>query len=201
VLQKEYVILAPTRNELDLLNDDSIAEYFEKIRSKQIDILINNAGINVPQWIEEMTDENIRDTIQINLIAPIKLIRGVVGGMKKRKWGRIINISSAFGIVARGKQTLYVATKHGINGVTKALALELAPYNILVNSVCPGFAKTDMVIKRNSLEKIKSLESDIPIGRLVTPNEIAEVVRFLLSEKNTYMTGEQVVIDGGFTIK
>lgn len=201
LLRKEYIVLAPTRQELDLLKDDSISRYLERVHKKKIQILINNAGINVPQWIEDMTDENIRDTVQINLIAPIKLIRGVAGGMKKRKWGRIVNISSAFGIVGRGKQTLYVATKHGINGITKALALELAPYNILVNSICPGFAETDLVLKRNTPEKIKHLESDIPLGRLVTPKEIAETVKFLISEKNTYMTGESLIVDGGFTIK
>jgi 3-oxoacyl-[acyl-carrier protein] reductase len=200
-LRKEYRILAPTREELNLLDDTSIEKYLMRIKKVPVDILINNAGVNVPQWIEEMTDENIHQTIQTNLIAPIKLIRGVVGGMKVRKWGRIINMSSAFAIVARGKQTLYVATKHGLNGMTKALALELAPYNILVNAVCPGFARTDLVIKRNTPEKIKSLESDIPLGRLVMPKEIAELVMFLTSEKNTYITGANLVIDGGFTIQ
>ncbi len=139
------------------------------------------------------------NTIQVNLIAPIRLIRGFIGNMKKNKWGRIINISSAFGIVARGKQVLYSATKHGINGVTKALALELAQYNILVNSVCPGFAKTDLVVKRNSPEKIATLEKDIPLGRLAEPSEIANLVEFLISDKNTYMTGSCIIIDGGFT--
>lgn len=200
LLHKDYRIIAPTREELNLLNDTSIEKYLRDIKSIPVDILINNAGINVPQWIEEMTDENIYQTMQTNLVAPIKLIRGVIGGMKSRKWGRVINMSSAFGIVARGKQTLYVATKHGLNGVTKALALELAPYNILVNAVCPGFAKTDMVIRRNSPAKIAALEEKIPLGRLVNPDEIAGIVRFLISEKNTYITGETILIDGGFTV-
>lgn len=200
-LRKDYKILAPTRKELDLLDDASIEKYLNRIKPMPVDIIINNAGINFPQWVEEMTDENIYQTIQINLTAPIKIIRGVVSGMKSRKWGRIVNMSSAFGIVARGKQTLYVATKHGVNGMTKALALELAPYNILVNAVCPGFARTDMVVKRNSPDKIAALESKIPLGRLVEPKEIAEAVYFLISEKNTYITGETLLIDGGFTIE
>ncbi len=200
-LRKSYRVLAPSRNELDLLDDASIRKYTKKLSTGTIDILINNAGVNYPAWIDEMTDENIAETIQVNLAAPFKIVRAVVPGMKKRKWGRIINISSAFGIVARGKQTLYAATKHGINGFTKALALELAPHNILVNSVCPGFAKTDMVVARNSKEKIAKLEADIPLGRLVNPTEIAELVAFLISDKNTYMSGECVVIDGGFTVR
>lgn len=200
-LEKKYVIIAPARRELDLLDNKSIESFIEKNKEKEIDIIINNAGINFPQWIEEISDENLENTIQINLIAPIRLIRGFVGNMKKNKYGRIINISSAFGIVARGKQVLYSSTKHGINGVTKALALELAQYNILVNSVCPGFAKTDLVVKRNSPEKIATLEKDIPLGRLVEPSEIANLVEFLISDKNTYMTGSCIIIDGGFTSK
>lgn len=200
-LKKSYNILAPTRNELDLLDNKSIDVFIKKNKSTKIDIIINNAGINFPQWIEEVSDENIQNTIQINLIAPIRLIRGFVGSMKKNQWGRIVNISSAFGIVARGKQVLYSSTKHGINGATKALALELAQYNILVNSVCPGFTKTDLVIKKNSPEKIAILEKDIPLGRLADPKEIANLVEFLISDKNTYMTGSCVVIDGGFICK
>lgn len=198
-LKKDYRVIAPSRRELDLMDDKSIGNYLASIRNKTIDILINNAGVNYPQWIEEMTDENIRETIQVNLAAPIKLVRGVVGGMKKQKWGRVINISSAFGIVARGKQVLYCATKHGLNGMTKALALELAKDNILVNALCPGFARTDLVVKRNSPEKVAALETAIPLGRLVEPSEIAEVVAFLISEKNTYMIGSVLLVDGGFS--
>jgi 3-oxoacyl-[acyl-carrier protein] reductase len=197
-LKKNYIILTPTRGELNLLDNASIKSYVKKNENVKVDIIINNAGINFPQWIEEIEDENIERTIQINLIAPIKLIRGFVKNMKKNKWGRIVNISSAFGIVARGKQTIYSATKHGINGVTKALALELAGDNILVNSVCPGFTKTDLVVRTNTPEKIAVLEKDIPLGRLANPEEIANLVEFLISDENTYMTGSCVVIDGGF---
>src|SRR3989338_5762225 len=200
LLKKDYIIVAPTRKELNLLNNQSIENFVKKNRNKEIDIIINNAGINFPQWIEEMTDENIESTLRINLEAPIRLVRGLVGYMIKQRWGRIINMSSGFGIVARGKQVLYSATKHGINGVTKALALELAQYNILVNSVCPGFTSTEMVL-RNPREKIKALENDIPLGRLAQPIEIAKLIRFLISEDNTYITGATVVIDGGFTSK
>lgn len=200
-LKNSYNMLSPTRKELDLSDNKSIDAFIKKNKNAKIDIIINNAGINFPQWIEDLSDENIENTIQINLVAPIRLIRGFVGNMKKNKWGRIINISSAFGIVARGKQTLYSATKHGINGVTKALALELAKDNILVNSVCPGFTKTDLVVKKNSPEKIAILEKDIPLGRLADPAEIANLVEFLVSDKNTYMTGSCVVIDGGFVSK
>jgi 3-oxoacyl-[acyl-carrier protein] reductase len=200
-LKSNYNIIAPARDELDLSENLSIDKFIEKNKDARVDIIINNAGINFPQWIGEMTDENIKDTMQINLIAPICLIRGFVGNMKKNRWGRIINISSMFGLVARGKQVLYSATKHGINGVTKALALELAKDNILVNSVCPGFTKTDLVLKTNSQEKITLLEKDIPLGRLAEPEEIANLVEFLVSDKNSYITGSCIVIDGGYICK
>ena len=201
LLQKEkYKIIAPMRQELDLSKPISIKHLIEINKKAEIDILINNAGINFPQWIDELEDENINQHIQINLVSAIKLIRAFVPQMKKQKWGRIVNISSIFGIVARGKQTMYSATKHAINGVTKALALELGPYNILVNSVCPGFTKTDLVM-RNPPEKIAALAKDVPLGRLAEPEEIANLVSFLISDKNTYITGTSVVIDGGFTCR
>lgn len=197
---ENYKIISPTREELDLSNNSSINRYIETHKDLKVDILINNAGINLPTWIDELTDENINQHTQINLVSPIKLINSFVPHMKKNRWGRIINISSIFGIVARGKQTMYSATKHAINGVTKALALELGPNNILVNSVCPGFTNTDLV-KRNSPEKNASIAKDIPLGRFAEPKEIAELVSFLISDKNTYINGQCLIIDGGFTCR
>jgi len=120
-LKKEnYKIIAPARQELNLSNNTSIDQYIKTHKDLKIDILINNAGINFPQWINELEDENLQQHIQINLTSPIKLIRAFSKHMINQKWGKIINISSIFGIVARGKQTMYTATKHGLNGVTKA---------------------------------------------------------------------------------
>lgn len=197
---KKYIIISPNRQELDLADKQSISRYFEKHKNIPIDILINNAGINYPQWIHELEDENIIHTLSVNLIAPIRLIRACTQHMMQKKWGRIVNISSMFGIVARGKQSAYVASKHGMLGLTKALALELGQYNILVNAVCPGFVKTDLT-NRNSKEKNDILAKDIPLKRFAKPEEIAEVVAFLVSERNTYINGASIVVDGGYTCK
>lgn len=197
---ENYKIIAPSRQELDLNDSSSINRYLKTNNNFKIDILINNAGINLPTWIDELSDDNIKQHTQINLISPIKLISAFAPYMKKNKWGRIINISSIFGVVARGKQTMYTATKHSINGVTKALALELGPYNILINSVCPGFINTELT-KRNPPEKNNILIKDIPLGRFAEPKEIAELIFFLVSDKNTYINGAEIIIDGGFTCR
>src|SRR3989344_2994080 len=196
--EEKYNIISPNRQELDLASDVSLSNYFEKNKNIPVDILINNAGINNPQWIHELEDENITRTFAVNLIAPLKLIRTYSHHMIQKQWGRIINISSMFGIVARGKQLSYVASKHGMCSLTKALALELGQYNILVNVVCPGFVKTDLT-NRNSNEKNDILAKDIPLKRFAKPEEIAEVVAFLISERNTYINGASIVIDGGYT--
>lgn len=199
LLSKEgYTVIAPSRAELNLNDYGSVNNYLQKNKNLKIDILINNAGINFPQYIDELVDSNIHDTMQTNLISPILLIRGLIKHMKKNKWGRVVNISSMFGIVARGKQVLYTASKHGINGVTKSLALELGPHNILVNSVCPGYTNTELTL-RNSPEKNAALAKDVPLGRFANPKEIANLVLFLISDKNTYITGAEILIDGGFT--
>ena len=201
VLKKAgYNPVAPTRQELDLKDRNSITNFIKKNKNLKIYALINNAGINSPQWIEEIGDENIDETIQVNLIAPILLARGFIPLLKKNKIAHIINISSMFGVIARGKQVIYSASKSGINGVTKSLALELAQYNILVNSICPGFVDTDLT-RRNSSEKNAQLAKDVPLGRFAKAQEIAYLIEFLISEKNTYITGETMLIDGGYTAK
>lgn len=198
--RRGYRVIAPTRKELDLNDISSFKKYFSDHPDQKIDILINNAGINKPEWIDEMHDETISETIQVNLTSAFFLARACVPYMKQQKWGRIINISSLFGIIARGKQSLYSATKHGLNGFTKSLALELAPYNILVNSICPGFTKTQLVL-RNPPGKIKAIENDIPLGRLADPIDIAHAALFLASDVSSYITGHTLIIDGGYSCK
>lgn len=195
-----YHVLTPPREELNLQDPQSIASFITKHKKLTLYALVNNAGVNNPEWLEEINDQNIAETFQVNLIAPILLIRGFVPHLKKNKLSHIVNISSMFGIVARSKQVLYTATKFGLNGVTKALALELAQHNILVNSVCPGFVATDLT-RKNSPQKNLQLAKDVPLGRFAAPAEIAYLVQFLISPQNTYITGETIIIDGGYTSK
>ena len=139
--------------------------------------------------------------INVNLVAPMKLIRGMVGSMKAQHYGRIVNIGSIWASVSKAGRCVYSATKNGIHGITNTLAVELAEYNILVNTVCPGFTMTELTKKNNTPEQIRQISEDIPMGRMAEPEEIAEVIYFLASERNTYLTGQKILVDGGFAEK
>ena len=159
------------------------------------------AGINEIDSITDISESDLQRMVQINLMAPIRLIRGIVPNMIQQKYGRIVNIGSIWGLAGKPGRTVYAATKHGIHGITQTLAVELAPYNILVNTVCPGFTLTELTRKNNSEKQIAEISEFIPLGRMATPEEQAKVVCFLAGETNTYITGQQLAVDGGYTAK
>lgn len=197
-LKNDYEIVAPTKDELNLDNIESINNFIKNC-STNFDILINNAGINIIKKIDSILDEDIEKINTTNLVAPLKLIQFVAKGMKENKNGKIINISSIWGIRSKEKRTLYSGTKFGLIGITKALARELGEYNILVNAVCPGFTATDLTMQSLSKEELEDLQNQIPLKRLANPNEIAKTIKFLISNENSYITGQSIIIDGGFT--
>ena len=199
--QNGYEVCAPTHTALDLDDDKSIVDFISSRRDNGFDVIINNAGCNDINLIEEITDEEIRHMIAVNLVAPLMLIRGLVAHMKRQKYGRIVNIGSVWGVVGKPGRIIYSATKHGIHGITQTLAVELAPYNIMVNTVCPGYTLTDLTKKNNSRQQIEVISEQIPLGRMAEPHEIAEVAAFLASKKNSYITGQQIVVDGGYVAR
>lgn len=194
----DYKVLTPSRLELDLSLDYSVESYLAKL-DEPIDTLINNAGINRIAKLENIQNEDVRDTLQINLLTPFRLIQFLAPQMKARKYGRIVNISSLWGVVSRDGRTSYSMSKTALNGMTRSLAVELAPFNILVNAVAPGYVMTDLTRQNNSPAEIEKISQSIPIQRLAKPEEIAGVVSFLCSEQNTYLTGQTIVVDGGYT--
>ena len=165
----------------------------------RIDVLVNNAGINDIHMVEDITEQEMLSMMHINLLAPIRLIRGTVPNMKKQQYGRIVNIGSIWGVAGKAGRTVYAATKHGIHGVTQTLAVELAPYNILINTICPGYTLTALTRKNNTEEQIQEISSCIPMGRMAEPEEQAKAICFLAGEGNTYITGQQITVDGGYT--
>jgi NAD(P)-dependent dehydrogenase (short-subunit alcohol dehydrogenase family) len=200
-LQGEGIrVLSPLSNELDLSSSVSIDRYLSTL-TQPIDILINNAGINRLGSIDEISSSDFEDVIQINLLGHFRLTQGLVKGMKTRLYGRIVNISSIWSLVSRERRMAYSATKAAINGLTRAQALELAPYNILVNALAPGYVNTDLTKKNNTSVELEAIATQIPLGRLAEPSEIAECVAFLCSPKNSYITGQVIAIDGGYLCK
>lgn len=196
-----YEVIAPSRQELNLLDNDSIKKFIQQYEKRGIDIIVNNAGINDLGLIDEIDDENIFNTLQTNLIAPMKLLRGFVPYMKKQNYGRVVNIASIWAIVSKPGRVTYSASKNGIHGVTNTLAVELGEFNILTNTVCPGFTATELTYKNNSQEDIENICRKIPVHRMAKPEEIAKLVYFLGSDENTYINGQKIAIDGGFTVQ
>lgn len=191
-------VLTPARSEMDLLSNESVDGYLSMLE-QPIDILVNNAGINPLGGGVEIADSDIENALKVNLVSPMRLMRAVLPGMIKRNYGRIVNISSIWGSVSKAGRVVYSASKAGLNGVTRTIAVETAMHNVLVNAVAPGFVNTELT-RRNIKEKeLRDIVGSIPIGRLAEPSEIAETVAFLCSERNSYITGQTIIVDGGYT--
>ena len=139
--------------------------------------------------------------LEVNLKSPIRILRALVPQMKVQQYGRIVNIGSIWSVVSKRGRAVYSVTKHGIHGLTKTLAVELAGHNVLVNTVCPGFTLTELTRKNNTQEQIDEISKEIPLGRMANPEEIASAVCYLVSERNTYLTGQLIAVDGGYTSK
>lgn len=163
---------------------------------EKIDVLVNNAGITKDGLILRMKKEDFQQVIDINLTGTFNMTRNVIPYMMKQRSGRIINMASVVGITGNAGQTNYAASKAGIIGFTKSLAKEVASRNILVNAIAPGFIDTDMTSVLSDTVK-ESINAQIPLKRMGTPNEIAKVVKFLASDDSSYITGQVINIDGG----
>jgi 3-oxoacyl-[acyl-carrier-protein] reductase len=168
-----------------------IIEHFE-----QIDVLVNNAGITKDNLILRMKEEEFTDVINVNLVGTFNITKNVIKYMTKKRYGKIINLSSVVGISGNAGQSNYAASKAGIIGFTKSIAKELASRNIIANAVAPGFIQTDMtnVLKDEIKEAI---EGTIPLKRLGTAEDVAKVVKFLASDESSYITGQVINVDGG----
>lgn len=177
-------------------------ELVEAVKEKfgRLDILVNNAGIIKDKALMMMTEADWHDVIDTNLGGTFNVTRNAVVSFLKEKSGSIINITSITGIIGMARQTNYAASKAGIIGFTKALAKEVAPFNIRVNAVAPGFIDTDMLVNLKD-EYRKKLAEHIPLGRMGAADDVANAVKFLLSEAAAFITGQVLVVDGGLSIR
>ena len=164
-----------------------------------VDILVNNAGITRDNLFMRMSDEEWQSVIDVNLTATFKLCKGVLRGMMKARWGRIVNISSVVGATGNPGQGNYAAAKAGMIGMSKSLAYEVASRGITVNAVAPGFIATAMTDKLTDDQK-SAILGQIPSGRMGTPEEIAAAVLYLASPEAAYVTGTTLHVNGGMAM-
>ena len=173
-----------------------LCKYLSKLR--KIDILINNAGINFSELNKKINLEKYNKLMNINLKAVFLITSTVSKIMQKNKFGRIVNISSIASHRVREGRTVYSASKFGLEGFTKTLSLELAKYNILVNSIAPGFINTEMTRTMLTKNEIKKLSYQVPLKRLGKTEDITNATIFLCSNLNQFINGHTLVVDGGF---
>lgn len=183
----------------DLADPASTSALAERVSALAPDILVNNAGINKIAPFAEIDPDDFRRLQAVNVTAPFMLCRAVVPAMKAKSWGRIVNISSIWGKISKEQRASYSATKFALDGLTAALAAEVAQYGILANCIAPGFIDTELTRKVLGESGIAELVAKVPARRLGRPQEIAAFVAWLAGPENTYISGQNIAIDGGFT--
>ncbi|QWE31052.1 SDR family NAD(P)-dependent oxidoreductase [Polynucleobacter sp. Adler-ghost] len=162
------------------------------------DILINNAGMNINNDFLDISNETFNAIQRVNVFAPFRLCQASLPAMKERGWGRIVNISSIWGKISMSGRAAYSASKFALDGMTVALSAEYAKYGVMANCVAPGFTATDLTRETLGIEMMEHISSQfIPLKRLATPNEVANFIVWLCSEDNSYISGQNLAIDGG----
>ena len=185
--------------QVDFSSMEELQAFADEVKNIKPDILINNAGINKNAPFLEITPKDFSIINQVNVFSPFLLCQAVIPGMVEKKWGRIINIASIWGKISRQYRASYSASKFALDGLTLALAAEYAENGILANCVSPGFTDTELTSKTLGESGINEILKIIPIGRMATPSEIASFVVWLASPMNSYISGQNIAIDGGFS--
>lgn len=184
---------------VDFTDAAATERFADALAAWDVDILVNNAGINAIAPFAQLPPADFDRILQVNVRAPFLLCRAVVGPMRRKGWGRIVNITSIFGKVTKEFRGAYSASKFALDGMTAALAAEVASEGVLANCVAPGVIDTELTRRVLGDAGVAALVARIPIGRLGTPQEIAALVAWLAGPENTYITGQNIAIDGGFT--
>lgn len=183
----------------DFTDFDNIETLCKKLSEINVDVLINNAGINIISDFCSITSNDFLRVQRVNVYAPFRLSQAVIPNMLANSWGRIVNISSVWGKISKAGRASYSTSKFGIDGMTLALANEVASQGILCNCVAPGFIDTEMTWNNLGQTGVDKILENVPIKRLAKVEEVANLVYMLGSEQNTYISGQNIAIDGGFT--
>lgn len=184
---------------VDFSNDSSVTSFLKDLNKYSIDILVNNAGINKIDTFGEINPEDWLRIQKVNVEGPFRLCHDLAPKMARRNWGRIVNVGSIFSHVTKEKRASYSTSKFAVVGMSKALALDYATSNVLVNVVSPGFIDTELTRTVLSEADIRNLTAQVPMKRLGQAEEIANLVTYLSSEQNSFITAQNILIDGGFT--
>ena len=182
----------------NFLDDTSTEEFLKLISNESFDVCVNNAGINRIDPFREVKHDDWDDIIKVNLTAPFKVQQVVSRSMASRRYGRIVNIASVWSEISTPKRACYSSSKFGIRGLTLAAAAELAEHNVLINAVSPGFTLTDLTRNVLGPERMQEISDMIPMRRMAEVDEISRVVLFVASNLNTYISGQNIIADGGF---
>ena len=198
-LNNENPLILWVKADFSTLGD--IEKFSEQLKTyDSIDICVNNAGINIIKPNDVCSQTEYQQLININLTAPFQILQTLLPVMRNNGWGRIINIASIWSKISTPNRSMYSMSKAGLAGLTRSLAVEYGKSNILVNAISPGFTLTELTKHSLSVAEIKSLSEQIPLQRFANPIEIANAVLFLCSDLNTYITGQNIILDGGFSI-
>lgn len=195
---KNYNIIAPKRSELNLDDVHSIKGYMQDFK-QSVDVFIHCAGFNEPKTFVDIQDQDINRTMTINSLSFYHLTQALLHNNCLKENSYVLGISSIYGLISRKNRFSYTASKYCLNGMVKSLSLELAPRGIKVNVLSPGFVATKMTYKNNSEEKIQGFINKIPLRKLAQPLDIAKTAYYLCSDDNAYITGQNIVADGGYT--
>lgn len=185
---------------LDLSDDNSVNDFLSQIEKlNSVDILVNNAGINIVSKGIDVKENDFKLIQKVNVESPYKITKNIGAKMIFNKSGKIVNIASIWGVITKADRSAYTTSKFALIGFTKTFAVEWAKHNVLVNAVSPGFTLTDLTLSTNSSDDIVKIEKSIPQQKMAETSDIANGVLFLVSDLNKYITGHNLIIDGGYT--
>jgi NAD(P)-dependent dehydrogenase (short-subunit alcohol dehydrogenase family) len=193
------VIRALSTEDFDLGNRESLLNFLDST-DEWPSVLVLNAGINEPETFEIQSEATFKRILEVNFYANVNILQAVIPHMKKNNFGRIVAISSLFANRVKPGRSAYASSKAATEALIRHIAVENAEFGLIANIVCPGYVDTNLTRKNNNENQISDLVKKIPMRRLAQPREVAALVEFLVSDKNSYITGQTINVDGGVSL-